>query len=85
MFDYQPHGELPPVVEREVCPVHGLRVEIVPKEGYTCTCGSPQAILLMAAADDNLDTVDQAELAAFLSDFAQRCERNWGCSGTIAP
>jgi hypothetical protein len=78
VFDYQQQVELPPAVGREVCPVHGLRVDILPEEGYTCTCGTPQAVLLMPAADDDLDGVDQAELAAFLSDFAQRCEQEVG-------
>ena len=78
VFDYQEQVELPPADGREVCPVHGLRVDILPEEGYTCTCGSPQAVLLMPAANDDLDDLDQAELAAFLSDFAQRCEQELG-------
>ncbi len=78
VFDYQEQVELPPAVGREACPVHGLRVDILPEEGYACTCKLPQAVLLMPAADDDLDGVDQAELTAFLSDFVQRCEQELG-------
>jgi hypothetical protein len=52
VWDYRSSWPVPKRIDREVCPVHGLRREILPA-GYTCTCGSQEhAVLLMPEADD---------------------------------
>ncbi len=77
VLDYQEEVELPIEVSREACPVHGKRVDILPEEGYVCTCGQPVAVLLMPLADD-LDGVSQEELQTFMMGFSRDNEEQLG-------
>jgi hypothetical protein len=76
VFDYQPEVELPTAVSKECCPVHGLRREILPDHGYACTCGKPQAVLLMPKAELPEDLKSEA-VRAFMMGFAQECDREF--------
>jgi hypothetical protein len=67
---------LPDAIDREVCPVHGLRREILP-EGYTCTCGSNHAVLLMPEAELSVDPTSP-EYRAFVMGFSRDCEQQLG-------
>ena len=76
VLDYQEEWPVPNQIDREVCPVHGLRREILP-EAYTCTCGSDHGVLLMPEAELPVDT-NSAEYRAFIMGFSRDCEQQLG-------
>ncbi|MFQ5875923.1 MAG: hypothetical protein ACE5JL_19280, partial [Dehalococcoidia bacterium] len=51
---------------------HGHRKNILP-EGESCTCGEPQAILLMPLAEPVGQDVSPEELQAFMGDISAAC------------
>lgn len=77
ILDYQAEVELPDRVSREVCPLHGPRKKILPEDGYSCTCNTPQAVLLMPLAEST-EGVSSDEISAFLMGFSRDCERQLG-------
>lgn len=78
VWDYRAGCQVPERVDREICPVHGLRREILP-EGLACTCGSPQHdVLLMPEADGAPVDPNSTECRAFMICFSQDCERQLG-------
>jgi hypothetical protein len=84
VLNYQEEVELPAEVSREACPIHGKRVDILPEEGYVCTCGRAVAVLLMPLADD-LDGVSQEELQTFMMGFSRDCEEQLGLCWDARP
>jgi len=74
VLGYWPEIDLPESISREVCPVHGVRREILPAEHQSCSSGEPQAALLMPVADGG----EADELRAFIAGFAQDCEQQLG-------
>jgi hypothetical protein len=68
VWDYAEEVALPDEVSREVCAIHGERRSFLP-DGYGCTCGSAQAVLLMPKAD--VAGVKAEEAQAFMVGFAR--------------
>lgn len=77
VLDYQLEVALPAEVNKECCPLHGLRREILPEQGYSCTCGKPQAVLLMPKAELPEDLKSE-EVRAFMMGFSKDCEQEFG-------
>ena len=76
VLDYREAWPVPDSIDREVCPIHGLRQEILP-EGYICTCDSNHGVLLMPEADLSVDPTS-AEYMAFVMGFSRDCEQQLG-------
>lgn len=73
VFDYHADWPVPERIDRELCPLHGLRQEILP-EGYHCTCGSlAHAVLLMPETDDAPVDPASVEYRAFVLGFSRDC------------
>jgi hypothetical protein len=83
VLDYREAWPVPDLIDREVCPVHGLRREILP-EGYTCTCGSNHGVLLMPEADLSVDPTS-TEYRAFVMGFSRDCEQQLGHTWDARP
>jgi hypothetical protein len=75
VWDYAEEVALPDEVSQEVCAIHGERSSFLP-DGYECTCGSAQAVLLMPKA--NVAGVKAEEAQAFMAGFAQDCYEQLG-------
>jgi hypothetical protein len=80
---YQAEVELPAAVSREVCPVHGSRREILP-EGERCTCGEPQAVLVMPEADC-VTEIPAETRRAFIMGFSRDAEEQLGLAWDARP
>jgi hypothetical protein len=80
VWDYRASWQVPERIDREVCPVHGLRREILPPAaGNFCTCGSLEhAVLLMPEADDDPIDTRSTVYRAFLLGFLRDCELQLG-------
>jgi hypothetical protein len=79
VLDYRAEWPVPDQIGREVCPVHGLRREILPPAaGYSCTCGFDPAILLMPEADGIPVDPTSTEYRAFVMGFSRDCEQQLG-------
>ncbi|MCQ3972396.1 MAG: hypothetical protein DPW09_02995 [Anaerolineae bacterium] len=76
VLDYREAWPVPDAIDREACPVHGLRRQILP-EGHSCTCGSDHGVLLMPEADLSVDTTS-AEYTAFVLGFLRDCLQQLG-------
>jgi hypothetical protein len=64
---------LPEPVRREVCPLHGVRREIMPAPA-PCRCNEPPAALLMPLTDANA-TIEADDLRAFIMGFSREAEQ----------
>lgn len=80
VLDYREDIGLPDEVCEEVCPVHGLRSDIV-ADGLDCTCNEPRAVLLMPLAEPAWEDAKTPEGQALVRQIAQECwddlERCW--------
>ena len=77
VLDYQEIIWLPDDVCEEVCPVHGLRSNIV-ADGLDCTCSEPQAVLLMPLAEPAWEDAKTPEGQAFMAEIAGECWEELG-------
>jgi hypothetical protein len=71
-FHSEPDG-LPAAVRRELCPVHGVRREIMP-DPAPCRCAEAPAALVMPLTDANA-TIEPDDLRAFLIGFSREAEQ----------
>lgn len=78
VWDYRPKGPVPARIAQELCPVHGIRREILP-EGAPCSCDVEHHDLLLMPEADNapVDTKSQA-YRAFVMFFSRDCEQQLG-------
>ena len=77
VLDYQEDIWLPDEVCEEVCPVHGLRSDIV-ADGLDCTCNEPRAVLLMPLAEPAWEDAKTPEGQAFMAEIAGECWEELG-------
>jgi hypothetical protein len=80
VFDYRAGWPVPERIDREVCPLHGLRQELLPPAaGYACTCGwLVHDMLLMPEADAAPLDPTSIEYRAFVLGFSRDCEGQLG-------
>lgn len=76
VLDYREAWPVPDAIDRELCPIHGLRREILP-EGYPCTCGGSHGVLLMPEADLSVEPTS-TQYRAFMLGFSRDCEQQLG-------
>jgi hypothetical protein len=84
VWDYQAGCHLPLAVNREVCPRHGVRREIL-RPGQSCACGRPLDVLLMPEADPTWVDTSSAEYRAFVMFFARDCQTQLGRAWDARP
>ncbi len=61
----------------QVCPIHGVRRDILDIRSYICTCFDAPDVLLMPEAETSVDT-DSDEYQAFIIGFSRDCEQQLG-------
>jgi PRTRC genetic system protein C len=71
---YTPDLDLPAAISREICPVHGVRQEILPPNHAPCSCDTPQAALLMPVTDADA-RIEPDDLRAFMMGFSRDAEQ----------
>ena len=78
VLDYRAAWPAPERIDRELCPRHGLRQEILP-EGYPCTCGTlAHDVLLMPETDAAPVDPTSIDCQAFVMGFSRDCEAQLG-------
>ena len=78
ILDYHPEINLPKAIGREICPIHGIRQEILPHDHQLCSCEEAQSALLMPIVDCDLADVDPGDVQTFIAGFARDCEIQLG-------